>query len=264
VTPKLEIRGVTKRFGDGPAAVTALEPIDLTVAPNDFVCLVGPSGCGKSTLLNIVAGFETATAGQVLMDGRPVSAPDAQRGVVFQQGALFTWATVRDNVAFGPTCRGRSRREAREIADRHIEMVGLQGFGDRYPYELSGGMQQRVGIARALANDPDILLMDEPFAALDAQTREILMVEIKRIWKETRKTIFWITHSIEEALFLATDVLVMSARPGRIKDRLKAGFSQDEDLLVTTSPAFIEAKRHLLEQIRQEAIKANAEMDRVA
>jgi ABC-type nitrate/sulfonate/bicarbonate transport system ATPase subunit len=197
------------------------------------------------------------------MDGRTVTGPDAQRGCVFQQGALFTWSRVRDNVAFGPLCTGKGQKEAHAIADRYLRMVGLEAFAHRYPYELSGGMQQRVGIARALANDPQVLLMDEPFAALDAQTRELLMVEIKRIWKQTRKTIFWITHSIDEALFLATEILVMSARPGRIKDRLRPGFAQDEDLLVTTSTAFLEAKRRLLDQIRFEATRAQAEADRL-
>ena len=213
---------VTKRFGTGTDAVQALEPIDLDIAENAFVCLVGPSGCGKSTLLNILAGFETPTSGEVLMDGVPVRGPDPRRGVVFQQGALFTWMSVRDNVAFGPLATGKSSAEAGRIADRYLDMVGLIGFAKRYPYELSGGMQQRVGIARALANDPEILLMDEPFAALDAQTRELLQEEIKRIWQETRKTVLWITHSIEEALFLATDIVVMSARPGPHQGALPA------------------------------------------
>ena len=259
---KLVVEGVSKRYGDGPDAVVALEPIDVAIPENEFVCLVGPSGCGKSTLLNIMAGFEAPTTGRILMDGRPVTGPDAARGCVFQQGALFTWSRVRENVAFGPLCRGKRRAEAEAIADRYLALVSLDGFGHRYPYELSGGMQQRVGIARALANDPEVLLMDEPFAALDAQTRELLMVEIKRIWKRTRKTIFWITHSIDEALFLATEILVMTARPGRIKDRLRPGFAGDEDLLVTTSDAFIRAKRHLLEQMRHEATRAQAEADR--
>lgn len=257
--PKLEVRGVGKRYGEGPDAVLALEPVHLSLAANDFVCLVGPSGCGKSTLLNIMAGFEAATTGEVLANGRRVTGPDAGRGVVFQGGALFTWATVRDNVAFGPICTGKSRAEARRIAEQYLEMVGLAEFGHRYPYELSGGMQQRVGIARALANDPDVLLMDEPFAALDAQTRELLTVEIKRIWKRTRKTIFWITHSIEEALFLATEVHVMTARPGRIKYRLPGSFAGEEDFLVTTSTEFTEAKRLLIGQIRAESARAHAQ-----
>jgi ABC-type nitrate/sulfonate/bicarbonate transport system ATPase subunit len=175
---------------------------------------------------------------------------------VFQQGALFTWMSVRDNVAFGPLARGKSGAEAREIADEFINLVGLRGFAGRYPYELSGGMQQRVGIARALANEPEVLLMDEPFAALDQQTRELLQEEIKTIWQRTGKTILWITHSIEEALFLATHVLVMTARPGRIKASFAAGFSRDPDPLVTTTPAFSEAKREILRLLRDESLAA--------
>ncbi|MFI4988508.1 MAG: ABC transporter ATP-binding protein [Alphaproteobacteria bacterium] len=256
---KLTIAEVSKRYGEGASAIVALERVSLSLAENDFLCIVGPSGCGKTTLLNIVAGFERATAGEVLMDGVPIGAPDAARGVVFQQGALFTWLSVEENVAFGPRCRGMPRGEARDIASRYLRLVGLEGFAGRYPYELSGGMQQRVGIARALANDPELLLMDEPFAALDAQTREILQEEIKRIWKETGKTILWITHSIDEALFLATDVAVMTARPGRIKARFKSGFGRAESRLVTVSPAFTEMRREVLELLRDEAMRAQAQ-----
>jgi len=186
---KLVIAGVSKRFGQGPDAVQALEPVDLAVAAGDFVCILGPSGCGKSTLLNIVAGFEQPTTGQVTLDGRAIHAPGPERGVVFQQGALFTWMTVLENVAFGPRALGKAPAEARAIASRYLDLVGLSGFAQRYPYELSGGMQQRVGIARALANEPQVLLMDEPFAALDQQTRELLQEEIKAIWRGTGKTI---------------------------------------------------------------------------
>ncbi len=247
---------VSKRFGSGPDSVLALEPISLDIAENAFVCLVGPSGCGKSTLLNILAGFETATTGQALMDGRPVRGPDAGRGVVFQQGALFTWMSVQDNVAFGPVATGKSPAEAARIAAHYLDMVGLSGFAKRYPYELSGGMQQRVGIARALANDPQILLMDEPFAALDAQTRELLQEEIKRIWQDTRKTVLWITHSIEEALFLATDVVVMTARPGRIKAQLRPQFAQSRDPAVVASADFVRMKADIFAMLRQEALTA--------
>jgi ABC-type nitrate/sulfonate/bicarbonate transport system ATPase subunit len=254
--PKVRFSQVTKRFGTGPSAVQALDPIDLDIRENAFVCLVGPSGCGKSTLLNILAGFEHPSSGEVLLDGKPVAAPDARRGVVFQQGALFTWMTVLDNVAFGPLATGRRKAEANEIAMRHLEMVGLKGFAKRYPYELSGGMQQRVGIARALANDPEVLLMDEPFAALDAQTRELLQEEIKRIWQEARKTVLWITHSIEEALFLATDVAVMSARPGRIKARFESSFGNERDPSVATSAEFIRVKAEVFGLLRDEALRA--------
>ena len=247
---------VTKRFGSGADSVLALEPVSLDIAENAFVCLLGPSGCGKSTLLNILAGFETPTTGQVLMDGEPVRGPDPRRGVVFQQGALFTWMSVQDNVAFGPLATGKSAAEAARIAARYLDMVGLTSFAKRYPYELSGGMQQRVGIARALANDPQILLMDEPFAALDAQTRELLQEEIKRIWQSTRKTMLWITHSIEEALFLATDIVVMSARPGRIKARFAPQFALSVDPGVVTSAEFVRMKADIFGLLREEALTA--------
>jgi ABC-type nitrate/sulfonate/bicarbonate transport system ATPase subunit len=256
---KARFEAVSKRFGDGADAVQALEPITLDLAENAFVCLVGPSGCGKSTLLNIMAGFEKATTGRALMDGVPVTGPDPKRGVVFQQGALFTWMNVLDNVAFGPLAVGKSKAEALRIATRHVEMVGLSGFARRYPYELSGGMQQRVGIARALANDPEILLMDEPFAALDAQTRELLQEEIKRIWQETRKTVLWITHSIEEALFLATDIVVMSARPGRIKARFAPRFAQSADPAVVASVEFSRMKAEIFALLREEALAAQSQ-----
>ena len=253
---KVRFEAVSKTFGAGEDAVRALEPITLDLAENAFVCLVGPSGCGKSTLLNIAAGFEQPTSGRVTMNGAVVNAPHPSRGVVFQQGALFTWMTVADNVAFGPIATGKSPSEAAAIAARLLDLVGLTEFARRYPYELSGGMQQRVGIARALANDPELLLMDEPFAALDAQTRELLQEEIKRIWRETRKTVLWITHSIEEALFLATDVVVMSARPGRIKARFAPRFALSDDPAVAASADFAAMKADIFRLLREEAIAA--------
>ena len=255
-TARVVIDGVSKCFGAGPDAIQALEPMSLAINAGDFVCIVGPSGCGKSTLLNIVAGFEVPTTGTVTLDARAISAPGPERGVVFQQGALFNWMTVADNVAFGPRALGKSTADAQQIAGHYLELVGLTAFARRYPYELSGGMQQRVGIARALANEPEVLLMDEPFAALDQQTRELLQEEIRAIWRRTGKTILWITHSIEEALFLATQVVVMTARPGRIKAAFEAGFSRDPDPLVTTSAAFAEAKRQIVTLLRQESLEA--------
>jgi len=255
-TARLIVDRVSKRFGTGPDAIDALLPIDLAVNGGDFVCIVGPSGCGKSTLLNIVAGFETPTAGIVTLDARAITGPGRERGVVFQQGALFNWMTVEENVAFGPRALGKPAGAALDTARRYIELVGLTGFTRRYPYELSGGMQQRVGIARALANEPEVLLMDEPFAALDQQTRELLQEEIRGIWRRTGKTILWITHSIEEALFLATHVVVMTARPGRIKAAFETAFSRDPDPLVTTSAAFAEAKRQVVSLLRQESLQA--------
>jgi ABC-type nitrate/sulfonate/bicarbonate transport system ATPase subunit len=253
---KLVFDGVSKRFGRGPDSVLAVQRADAYVGDGDFLCIVGPSGCGKSTLLNIVAGFETPSAGEVRLDGKLVDRPGAERGVVFQQGALFTWMTVLENVAFGPRARGVPVGEARDTAMAYLEMVGLKGFAKRYPYELSGGMQQRVGIARALANDPDVLLMDEPFAALDQQTRELLQEEIKRIWRRTRKTVLWITHSIEEALFLASHLVVMTARPGRLKAAYTVDFDSEADRNVTTSADFTAAKREIVGLLREESIEA--------
>jgi ABC-type nitrate/sulfonate/bicarbonate transport system ATPase subunit len=253
---KLVIDGVSKRFGTGADAVQALEPIDIAAGAGEFLTIVGPSGCGKSTLLNIVAGFEMPTTGCAVLDGKTITGPGRERGVVFQQGALFTWMSVQDNIAFGPRALGKSVAESRDIAARYIELVGLTGFGRRYPYELSGGMQQRVGIARALANEPEVLLMDEPFAALDQQTRELLQEEIRGIWRRTDKTILWITHSIEEALFLATHVVVMTARPGRIKAAFACGFSREADPLIATTPEFAEAKRTIVGLLRQESLEA--------
>jgi len=251
---KLALENVSKQFGEGADAVRALSPVDMVLCPGDFVCIVGPSGCGKSTLLNLVAGFERPSTGRLLLDGRDIDGPGSERGVVFQQGALFNWMTVLENVAFGPRAHGN--RQARERAMHYLELVGLAGFAQRYPYELSGGMQQRVGIARALANEPEMLLMDEPFAALDQQNRELLQEEIKAIWRRTGKTVLWITHSIEESLFLATHVLVMTARPGAIKSAFQAEFSRSDDPFVSTTPAFAEAKRHILGLLREESLAA--------
>lgn len=254
---KLFLSDVSKRFGVGERSVFALENVSGHIEQNDFFCLVGPSGCGKSTLLNLIAGFDEPTAGTILMDGRRIKGPSAERGVVFQHGALFSWFTVLENVAFGPKCTGKSAREARDIARHYIKIVGLEGFEERYPYELSGGMQQRVGIARVLANDPAIMLMDEPFAALDAQTRSLLQEEMKQLWLKTEKTIFWITHSIDEALFLANKIVVMTARPGRIKASFKVNFGHDIDYRIATTPEFAEAKRTIVELLHEEAVTAD-------
>jgi ABC-type nitrate/sulfonate/bicarbonate transport system ATPase subunit len=255
---QVTVRALRKEFG-AAAPITALDGIDLAIERNDFLCVVGPSGCGKTTLLNILAGFDRPTSGEAMLGDRAIVGPGAERGVVFQQGALFTWMNVRENIAFGPIACGIARRDAIGLADHYIELVGLHGFGDRYPYELSGGMQQRVGIARALANEPEILLMDEPFAALDQQTRELLQEELKRLWRRTGKTILWITHSIEEALFLATHVLVMTARPGRIKASFATDFGDTDDHLVMTSDAFFRAKREIFQLLRAESLAAHRE-----
>lgn len=260
---KLVVERLAKSFGNGDTAVQALSPIDLYVGKGDFLCVVGPSGCGKTTLLNIAAGFDRPTSGRVLLDGRPITGPGAERGVVFQQGALFNWMSVLENVAFGPRAQGMPVARAREQATALLDLVGLSAFAAKYPYQLSGGMQQRVGIARALANDPEILLMDEPFAALDQQTRELLQEEIRSIWRRTGKTIVWITHSIEEALFLATHVVVMTARPGRIKAAFRSRFSETPDPLVAATPEFTSAKRQILQLLRSESQAAQSMEARV-
>ena len=255
----LAIDQLGKTFGSGVGQVQALSPTDLYVQEGDFLCVVGPSGCGKTTLLNLVAGFERPSSGQVRLRGQPITGPGAERGVVFQQGALFNWMTVLENVAFGPRACGVNPEAARKRARGLLQMVGLGSFADKYPYQLSGGMQQRVGIARALANEPGILLMDEPFAALDQQTRELLQEEIRNIWRRERKTVLWITHSIDEALFLATHIAVMTARPGRIKAAFRSPFNETEDPLVAATPAFTAAKRQIVELLRGESRQAQAQ-----
>ncbi|MDJ1137771.1 ABC transporter ATP-binding protein [Streptomyces iconiensis] len=200
------------------AGFTALEDIELDIADGEFTVLVGPSGCGKSTLLDLLGGLALPTSGRVLLDGEPVTGPGRDRGTVFQQYALLPWRTARGNVEFGLEAAGVPRRERAERAGEFLSLVGLDGFGDRHPHELSGGMRQRVAIARSLAYDPDVLLMDEPFGALDAQTRESLQDELLRVWQRTRKTVVFITHSIDEAVLLGQRVAVLTSRPGRVKE----------------------------------------------
>lgn len=248
----VEIHDLSVRFGSH----LALESLDLVVEPGEFVCLLGPSGCGKSTALSAVAGFVEARDGAVIVDGRPVRGPGADRGMVFQQYSLFPWKTVLENVAFGPRMQGASRAEARRRAKEHLELVGLAGFADKYPATLSGGMQQRVGIARALVNRPSVLLMDEPFGALDAQTRGLMQENLLRIWSEIRSTIIFVTHDVDEALFLADRVVVMSAAPGRVLLDLFVDLPRPRPDDVFAEPAFADAKRQCLRLIRQESQRA--------
>jgi NitT/TauT family transport system ATP-binding protein/sulfonate transport system ATP-binding protein len=239
----------------GHEPTRALEPIDLSIGNNDFVTILGPSGCGKSTLLRIVAGLDRPTSGRVLLDGREVTGPGADRGMVFQSYTLFPWLTVRDNIVFGLRERGISEIERGKIADRFIEQVGLTGFGGHWPKQLSGGMQQRTAIARALANDPKILLLDEPFGALDNQTRVLMQEMLLGIWERDQKTVLFVTHDIEEAIFLGSRVLVMSARPGRIKADIKIELPHPRSYRVKTSTEFVGLKERLVEEIRAEALK---------
>jgi NitT/TauT family transport system ATP-binding protein len=255
---KLTIEGVTRVFPGvrGGAPTRALEPTSLTVAPNDFITILGPSGCGKSTLLRIVAGLDTPTAGRVLLDGRVVKGPAADRGMVFQSYTLFPWLTVADNIAFGLRERGVPAAEIAGVVASYVDKVGLRGFENHWPKQLSGGMQQRTAIARALANDPEILLLDEPFGALDNQTRGLMQELLLGIWERERKTVLFVTHDIEEAIFIASRVLVMSARPGRIKADVPVDLPYPRHYTVKTSPEFSALKARLTEEIRAEAVLA--------
>ncbi|MGD9768890.1 MAG: ABC transporter ATP-binding protein, partial [Pseudolabrys sp.] len=231
----------------------------VTIADNAFVTILGPSGCGKSTLLRMVAGLDTPTTGQVLLDGKRVREPGPDRGMVFQSYTLFPWLTVAENIAFGLREKGMPQGERRAVVSQWLERIGLTGFADHYPKQLSGGMQQRTAIARALANDPAVLLLDEPFGALDNQTRSLMQELLLGIWERDRKTILFVTHDIEEAIFLASRVLVMSARPGRIKADVPVTLPYPRHYTIKTSPEFSSLRAQLTEQIREEAVLAAAE-----
>ena len=213
----LTVENLNKTYISHGSETPALVDINLRIAEGEFVCLLGPSGCGKSTLLKIIAGLIPATSGRIAINGKAVSGPGPERAVVFQDYALFPWMTVRDNVEFGLEARKLPPAERRQVSSRLLKVVGLSDFAERFPHQLSGGMKQRVSIARALAVDPSLLLMDEPFGALDAQTRQLLQDELLRIWREYRKTVVFVTHSIEEAIYLSDRIAVMTARPGRVK-----------------------------------------------
>ncbi|HOB17074.1 MAG TPA: ABC transporter ATP-binding protein [Candidatus Methanoculleus thermohydrogenotrophicum] len=243
------IQNLSKIFPKEDGTVTqALESVDLEIQDKEFVCLVGPSGCGKTTLLRIIAGLETATTGSVTVDGDAVTGPDPKRGMVFQEYSLFPWRRVIDNVSFGLEMKGVGKEERRQTADRYIEMVGLSQFRDAYPYELSGGMRQRVAIARALANDPDVLLMDEPFGALDAQTRNRMQKELLCLWKKTEKTIIFVTHSVDEAVYLSDRIVVLSPRPGTVREIIEIPWPRPRD---RTSAGFAEVRRRVLRMIAE-------------
>ena len=261
MTSAISLRGVTKTFpvrgGRRDEVFTAVDGVTLDVPAGEFLSLVGPSGCGKSTLLDLLGGLTLPSSGEVLVDGRPVTGPGLDRGVVFQQYALLPWRTARANVEFGLEASGIPRRERHERAREYLALVGLQGFEDRYPHELSGGMKQRVALARSLAYDPDVLLMDEPFAALDAQTRDLLQAELLRIHARTGKTVVFITHGIEEAVFLGHRVAVMTSRPGRIKHVVPVALPErSED--VRTSTEFVRIRHEVHTLLRDEVAKAQS------
>ncbi len=255
----IAIAGVSKEFVKGERRVLALQDIDLAVAPREFVAILGPSGCGKSTLLNMVAGFDHPTRGTVRAGGEEILEPSPKRAVVFQEPALFPWYSVMENVVFGPKTQGQPAAQYRPRAAQILEQVGLKGFEASYPAELSGGMRQRVGIARVLIMQPEILLMDEPFGALDAQTRSLMQELLLQVWERHHQTVLFITHDIEEALLLADRVCVMTARPGRIKKAITVNIPRPRAIEVTTSPEFNALRREVLALIREESQRAAAE-----
>ena len=254
----VHIDGVSRSFPlqRGEGVVKALEPIDLSIARNDFITILGPSGCGKSTLLRIVAGLDRPTAGAVTIGGRGVTGPGRDRGMVFQSYTLFPWLTVAENIGFGLRESGVPAGERKATIAAWLERVGLKSFADHYPKQLSGGMQQRTAIARALANNPDMLLLDEPFGALDNQTRSLMQELLLGIWERERKTILFVTHDIEEAIFLGSRVVVMTARPGRIKAVVPVDLPHPRHYTLKTGAEFSELKRRLTEEIRAEAVLA--------
>jgi NitT/TauT family transport system ATP-binding protein len=245
----LQATGLGKVFQSQGRTIVALRDFTLELAGGEFVCLLGPSGCGKSTFLNIVAGFVPATSGHLLLDGQPITKPGPDRGVVFQEHALFPWLSVQDNIGFGLAMRGVDRRKRQEVIRRYVELVGLTGFEHSFPKDLSGGMRQRVAIARVLANDPKVLLMDEPFAALDAQMRRLMQEELTKIWQQTRKTVVFVTHSIEEALLLSDRIVVMTARPGTVREICAVDWPRPRD---DAAPEFAALKRHIAGILKEE------------
>lgn len=252
---KVKIDNVRKVFNTRNGEMVALNGVSLDIMENEFICVVGPSGCGKSTLLNIIAGLSEATSGTVYCDGKEVTGTGTERGVVFQQYALFPWMTVRKNVEFGLKLQGKGREEASEIAMKYLKMVDLQDFANHYPKELSGGMKQRVAIARAYAVNPSVLLMDEPFGALDAQTRTQLQSELLETWQKERKTCFFITHDVDEAIILAQKVIIMSARPGRIKEIVDIDIPYPRNQETKMTKEFLDLKNHIWGQVYQEYLE---------
>jgi NitT/TauT family transport system ATP-binding protein len=251
----INIMQLSKHFARGSKRIIALGDFELAVREGEFVCLLGPSGCGKTTVLRIVAGLETKSGGSVKVEDKEVNDAGPDRGMVFQEFALFPWRTVRKNIEFGLEVRRVPEGERADISKKLIELVGLQGFGDAYPRELSGGMKQRVAIARALANNPEVLLMDEPFGSLDAQTRNLMQKELLRIWSTSRKTVLFVTHSVEEAVYLADRIVIMTARPGRVREIIEVPLNRPRD---RTSPEFITIRSKVLGELEEEFEKARA------
>lgn len=250
---KVKAVDVNKTFGTGKNKVVAISDLNLEVKENEFTVIVGPSGCGKSTFLYLVAGFEKPTRGKILLDGEPITKPGPDRGFVFQEFALYPWRTVLGNVMFGLEIGGVPEATAREKAMLYIKMVGLEGFENTYPHTLSGGMKQRVGIARAIAYDPEVLLMDEPFGSLDAQTRKVMQGELIRIWEEMRKTVIFVTHSVIEATYLADRIIVMTARPGKVKGTIDVNLPRPRDY---TEKKYLRIRKEVLDLLEEEVTKS--------
>lgn len=253
---EIDVDNLTIVFNAAKGQVIAADRVSFQVKRGEFVCLLGPSGCGKSTVLNAIAGFETPFEGRVTAGGRDVEGPGPDRGMVFQQPNLFPWQSVRQNIAFGPRMLNKSRKEVAATTDRLIEMVGLSRFADAYPHTLSGGMQQRVALARALANKPGVLLMDEPFGALDAQTRVVMQEHLLELWQQVGITIVFVTHDVDEAIFLADRVLIMTAGPGRIKRDVAIPLSRPRSGSVALSAPYLAVKEECLDLIREESLLA--------
>jgi NitT/TauT family transport system ATP-binding protein len=249
----LSIENLVKSFPKKEGVMVAIHDFNLEVKEGEFVCILGPSGCGKTTLLRIIAGLETLTSGSILLQGRPITGPGSDRGMVFQEFALFPWRSVRKNVEFGLEIKKVPADQRTASSDRFIDLVGLKGFENYHPNQLSGGMKQRVGIARALANDPALLLMDEPFGALDAQTRNLMQKELLRIWQETKKTVIFITHSVDEACYLADRIVVMTSRPGTIKEIFSVAMPRPRD---RASVEFAQLRKKILAELEREVFSA--------
>jgi len=247
---RLVIENVGQSFEKDKGETTdALKDVNFEVKDGEFVCIIGPSGCGKTTLLRIVAGLDRADSGRILLDGETITSPDPRRGMVFQEYSLFPWRTVMDNVTFGLDMSGMDRKESRKIAEEYLRLVGLEQFRNSYPYELSGGMRQRIAIVRALANDPAVLLMDEPFGSLDAQTRNKLQQELLQIWESKKITILFVTHSVDEAVYLSDRIAVMTSRPGRIKEMIDVDLPRPRD---RTSTSANKLRNNLLNMLAEE------------
>ena len=253
---KVVIDNISISYFNRNKNVYALRDISTTINPGEFVCLLGPSGCGKSSLLNGIAGFVDPSKGQFYLDNKKIMGPSPEMGMVFQQYSLYPWKTVKENIAFGPSINNRGDESPEKIAMNFLEMIGLSQYANHYPNELSGGMQQRVGIARALANYPDVLLMDEPFGALDSQTRIIMQENLLKLWREFKITVVFVTHDIDEAVFLADRILLMSTLPGKIKKDLKIDLPRPRDKETTDSSRFIELRQICHSLIREESLKA--------